>query len=310
MSGASEEKATIEELSERIASLEKTNQALMGRVERSVDSTGSSFSLFERNIRLQETVNERTKQLEEMNTELTAEIVERKEAERQIRQSLQEKEVLLKEVHHRVKNNLQIITSLLNLQAVEITDPDTREKFRDSMGRVKSMAIIHERLYQTDNLAEVALAEYIDSLTRFLAGTVSGNGGRINIVQEVEDVALPIDMAVPCGLIVNELVTNSLKHAFPDERGGEVKISCSRDVEGVVTLSVRDSGVGLPDDIDPENLSSLGMRLVHNLTDQLDGSLEFGNDGGAAYSIEFMCKDDEVPLESWSDSDVAPQTAR
>ncbi len=295
MSSLMEETARIEKLSETIACLEKTNKALMGRVERSVDSTGSSFSLFERNIRLQETVNERTKQLEEMNTELTAEIVERKEAENQIRQSLQEKEVLLKEVHHRVKNNLQIITSLLNLQAVEITDPDTKEMFRDSMGRVKSMAIIHERLYQTDNLAEVALAEYIDSLTRFLAGTVSGNSGRISIVQDVEDVALPIDMAVPCGLIVNELVTNSLKHAFPDERKGEVRISCRCMEEGVVTLSVRDNGVGLPDDLHPENLKSLGMRLVHNLTDQLGGTLVFGNDGGAVFSIQFVFSIPEIP---------------
>lgn len=300
MSGPTEETATIEELSERIACLEKTNQALMGRVERSVDSTGSSFSLFERNIRLQETVNERTNQLEEMNTELTAEIVERKEAEKRIRQSLQEKEVLLKEVHHRVKNNLQIITSLLNLQAVEITDPDTREKFRDSMGRVKSMAIIHERLYQTDNLAEVALSEYIDSLTRFLAGNVSGNGGRINIVQDIEDVALPIDIAVPCGLIVNELVTNSLKHAFPDQQKGEVRISSKCMEKGVLTLSVRDNGVGLPEGIHPDNLSSLGMRLVHNLTDQLGGILAFGNDGGAVFSIQFVCGTPETPFEGWA----------
>jgi len=222
-------------------------------------------------------------------SELLKEVEEHDRAKEVISASLKEKEILLKEVHHRVKNNLQIITSLLNLQAGEITDLPTQEMFRDSMGRVKSMALIHERLYQSENLAEVEFADYIDSLTRFLMSTVSGYLGRITIIIDVEDIVFPVDTAVPCGLIINELVSNSLKHAFSNEQPGEIAISCKKSEGSHITLTVSDNGIGIPDDIDYKNTKSLGMRLVHSLTDQLDGKLALKVDGGTTYTIEFDC---------------------
>ena len=231
---------------------------------------------------LEDRVQIRTKELQE-------EVVEHERSREQIAASLKEKEILLKEVHHRVKNNLQIITSLLNLQAGEITDRPTRVMFHDSMNRVKSMALIHERLYQSENLAEVEFADYVDSLTRFLMSSLSGNHGRITITSDVEEIILPVDTVVPCGLIINELVTNSLKHAFPNNRSGEITISCKRSEGGHITLTVCDNGIGIPDDIDYQNLKSLGMRLVYSLTDQLNGTLQCDNEQGTRFTIEFEC---------------------
>ena len=184
-------------------------------------------------------------------------ITDRKQAEQRVVAQLEEKEVLLKEVHHRVKNNLQIITSLLNLQAGEISDPATQSMFRDSMGRVKSMALIHERLYQSTNLAEVDFGDYVTNLTRFLMSTVSGSQGRITIATDIEGIVLPVDEAVPCGLIINEIVTNSLKHAFPGGEQGEIHISCSRAKGDQIILVVRDNGIGLAEDVDYTNTNSL-----------------------------------------------------
>jgi len=159
--------------------------------------------------RLEQRVNERTLELQE-------EVLEHDRAKQQISTSLREKETLLKEIHHRVKNNLQIITSLLNLQAYQISDINTQRLFRDSMSRVKSMALIHEQLYQSKDLAEISFSEYVNSLARYLLSTITGNLERISIKQDIDDTTFGVDTAVPCGLIINELVTNSLKYAFPN----------------------------------------------------------------------------------------------
>ena len=279
----------VEALKEQITILEAVNKALMGRVERSIDSAANSYALFESNIVLQKAVNQRTNELQVVNDQLRQEVTVRRQAEEQIMASLREKEVLLKEVHHRVKNNLQIIASLLNLQAAEITDRKTQEMFRDSMGRVKSMAIIHERLYQSENLAEVEFADYVDGLTKSLMGSVSGARGRIRVVSDIDPITFPVDVAVPSGLIVNELVTNALKHAFPDNRSGEIRISCKQVSSGHISLTVSDDGVGVSDEIAYANTESLGMRLVHALTEQLGGKLTLSSERGTRCAIEFEC---------------------
>lgn len=225
-------------------------------------------------------VHERTQELE-------AEIAERVRAEESIRRSLEEKDLLLKEVHHRVKNNLQIITSLLNLQAGKITDGKLEAMFRDSQGRVKSMALIHEKLYQSENLSEINFSEYVDSLCKYLLSTISGNLGRIRVVNDVENIRLGIDVAIPCGLIINELVTNSLKYAFPGSRAGVIRISCRQKENDRLELAVSDDGVGFPATFNLNSTASLGMQLIQSLTDQLDGRLTCADDGGARFSLEF-----------------------
>jgi PAS domain S-box-containing protein len=216
-----------------------------------------------------------------------ADITERKMAEDRIRGSLQEKEVLLKEVHHRVKNNMQVISSLLNLQGEYIRDSHDRELFRDSQSRVKSMALVHEMLYQSKNLAQVNFKDYIRNIVDQLFSFYSVNMGKIELEIEVGDILLGIDTAIPCGLIINELVSNALKYAFPDNRKGKISIYFSKEIGSYYTCIVRDSGVGLPSDIDFENTVSLGLQLVNTLTRQLGGKIELSREHGTEYRITF-----------------------
>lgn len=239
-------------------------------------------------------VRERTAELAETNRELEAEIRERQKAEEQIRASLKEKEILLKEIHHRVKNNLQVISSLLNLQAANITDAQTLAMFKESQNRVKSMALIHEKLYQSQDLARLNFAEYIRNLANHLFRTYSAKSSGIELVIDVQDVSLDLDSAVPCGLIINELLTNALKYAFPvgvgARREGEEKprVHVSFTAEGSqYTLLVSDNGVGIPEGLDPRNTDSLGMQLVFTLSDQLGGTVEIGRTGGTSFKITF-----------------------
>jgi two-component sensor histidine kinase/HAMP domain-containing protein len=229
---------------------------------------------------LEERVHERTRQLE-------LEVVERTRAEASLKVSLVEKEVLLKEIHHRVKNNLQIIDSLLNLQASKITDPQLGAVFSDSQGRVKSMALIHEMLYKSDGLSEINVREYVDSLCKFIMGSGSRSTGRITVVKQLDDVFLGVDVAVPCGLMINELMTNSLKYAFPGHRAGEISIVC-RSVDGdMVRLTVADNGIGLPPHFDLKGTSTLGMQLVQSLILQLDGEAVFEGSNCVSVTITF-----------------------
>ena len=228
--------------------------------------------------------------VKERTAELESEIAERILAQDRITSSLHEKEVLLKEVHHRVKNNLQIITSLLNLQASKIKDKKLEAMFRDSQGRVKTMALIHEKLYRSENLSEVNFADYVDSLTRFMLSTVSGNRERISIKQDVDKILLSVDKAIPCGLIINELVTNALKYAFPDGNGGEIIVSCKRGADRRIVLEISDNGVGIPGEVDLENTGTLGMQLVTSLIGQLDGTIRIDRESGTRFTLEFGCE--------------------
>ncbi len=216
-------------------------------------------------------------------------ITERKQAEEQIQASLQEKEVLLKEIHHRVKNNLQVVSSLLSLQSKGVQDAASLEVLRESQNRVKSMALIHEKLYQSQDLSQVDIADYVRDLTTHLFRTYRADAGVVTLRVIVSDaVRLGVGTAIPCGLIVNELVSNALKHAFPGGRAGEVRVELDRDERGKLVLAVSDTGVGFPADIDFRTTGSLGLKLVATLADQLEGSIELGRSGGTTFKITFV----------------------
>ena len=216
---------------------------------------------------------------------IVVDITEQKHAAGVLQQAVHEKEILLKEVHHRVKNNLQIISSLLNLQAETLNDPRDRALFMESETRVRSMALIHERLYKSEDFARVEFKEYIESLVVSLFHSF-GHGG-VTYHVEVDEIRLPIDIAIPCGLIVNELITNALKHAFPGERLGHITVSLHQEAPGWLLLEVEDDGIGLPEDVRPSEAKSLGLHLVSILTRQLQGELEIRRGRGTLFRVHF-----------------------
>ena len=226
-------------------------------------------------------------QLEITVQQRTAELTQ---ANKEIGSSLAEKEVLLQEIHHRVKNNLQIITSLLQLQAKYAKEPAAVEMFRESQNRVRSMALVHERLYQSKNLANVDFAAYVSGLAHQLFRSYRTNDNQITLHTDVRGIHLPIDAAVPCGLIINELVSNCLKHAFPAGREGEIRIELGPNKEGMALLSVRDNGVGLPANVDARKSDSFGLRLIAALVDQLRGSVQIEREAGTIFRITFPLK--------------------
>ena len=214
-------------------------------------------------------------------------ITTRKLAEQQMVQSLHEKELLLKEIHHRVKNNLQVVSSLLNLQANHIKDPLTREIFKESQVRVKSMALIHEKLYQSKDLARIDVGAYIKTLGDYLYRTYVINADTIKMSVHAEDIQLGLDGAIPCGLIINELISNSLKHAFPGGRRGAITINLTKDTGGAILLAFRDDGVGMPPDQSIEKSPTLGLQLVHSLAEQLRATVNVRVEAGTEFTIRF-----------------------
>ena len=215
-------------------------------------------------------------------------ITERKRAEEQIKKSLAEKEVMLKEIHHRVKNNLQVISSLVSLQADSLTDERIRDELNDVRDRVRSMALIHEKLYQTSDLAQLNFADYAVSLLRSLWSSHGLLAEKVRLNLELAPVKLSVEAAVPCGLILNELAGNALKHAFPNGNDGEVTVGLEHDATtGTACLRVRDNGVGLPEGLDWRQSRSLGLRLVQILTSQLRGTVETKVDSGTEFQVAF-----------------------
>ncbi len=214
-------------------------------------------------------------------------ITGRKQAEDTIKRSLEEKEVLLKEIHHRVKNNLQIISSLLNLQSSALGDDASVLVYQESQNRIKSMALIHEKLYQSKDLSRIDFADYIQSLSMYLFQTYVKDQDKIRIDLQVERVPLCIDAAIPCGLIVNELVTNSLKHAFPGDRRGQVTIGLQVLPDSLIELRVGDDGVGLREGLDVANAKTLGLQLVYALASQLEGRVEVSRETGVTFRVTF-----------------------
>ncbi|NYB53080.1 MAG: sensor histidine kinase [Methanobacteriaceae archaeon] len=204
----------------------------------------------------------------------------------QVNQLLKDKEMLMKEIHHRVKNNLMVISSLLSLQSNYIKDEDARGIFKESQNRVKSMALIHERLYRSSDLKSIDFPDYIRSLTRDIFNTYSTEKGRVSLELDVEEVMIDVNNAVPLGLMINEMVTNSLKYAFPGERKGTIKIAFHK-IDDEYLLEVSDDGVGIPDDFQIEKSDSLGMLLINSLTAQLQGKLELKSHPGTTFTIKF-----------------------
>jgi len=236
---------------------------------------------------LEELVTARTAELTKLNQQLQHEISERKRAEAQVRASLKEKEVLLQEIHHRVKNNLQIISSLLHLHAGYINDQQALEIFQDSQNRVRSMALIHEKLYRSSNLAQIDFAEYVRDLTDYLFRAQKANLQGIDLNIQTDTIFLDIAAAIPCGLILNELVSNSLKHAFPIGRQGEICINLVFENDQRVILKVRDDGIGFPAELDFRATESLGLQLVNTLVNQLNGKIELDSSYGTNFKIMF-----------------------
>jgi two-component sensor histidine kinase len=220
---------------------------------------------------------------------LRIELTQKQQVEQNLRESLQEKEVLLKEVHHRVKNNMQVIVSLLRLQAAHLNDPLSLQVLRESQNRVYTMALIHEKLYQSQNLAQLDLGDYLQHLTSSLFHTYSPHVSLVDLQIEVESVQLQVDQAIPCGLIVNELVSNALKHAFPKpQKGNGVRVTLNIRTTGLLELAVADNGVGFPVAKDWQHTETLGMQLVQSLVKQIKGTIELTRQNpGTQFTISF-----------------------
>ena len=215
-------------------------------------------------------------------------ITERKIAEQVILASLKEKETLLKEIHHRVKNNLQVISSLLNLRSFYVKGASNLSFFTDCQAQIQSMAMVHEQMYQTGNFGNVAADEYIRGLCERLIETYNVSVTQVETVFDLDKISLDIDTSTILALLLNELVTNSLKHAFPDGRTGKIHIKLKRNaIDSACTLDVSDNGIGLPAYVDMQNGETLGFRLITSLVEQLSGTMELESDHGASFSISF-----------------------
>jgi PAS domain S-box-containing protein len=214
-------------------------------------------------------------------------ITDRKLVEEKIRASLREKEVLLKEIHHRVKNNLQIISSLLYLQSTRTEHAGAVSALRESRNRIKSMALIHERLYSSPDLASVDMGKYTRNLVSDLRHSHMSEDGLIRLRLNLEDIPLGITEAIPCGLIINELVSNALKHAFPKGKEGEITIYLCRESTNQIALTVSDNGIGFPERIDFRKSPSLGLTLINSLVEQLNGTIQLDRKNGTTFTITF-----------------------
>ncbi len=230
----------------------------------------------------------REEQLRAVNEQLFGVIEQLKSSERELVAANAEKEILMKEIHHRVKNNLQVISSLLNLQSVHISDAGATALLKDCQARIKSMALVHEQLCQARNLARIDISEYISALVNHLFVMYGASATAIKLTLNTARVHLALDRAIPCSLIINELVSNSLKYGFPDGREGEIRVDLEAASKDTLRLVVADSGVGLPEHIDINNSNTLGLQLVMTFTEQLGGTITLDRTRGACFAIEFL----------------------
>ncbi|HHY00903.1 MAG TPA: sensor histidine kinase, partial [Methanothermobacter sp.] len=212
----------------------------------------------------------------------------RKKDEKRLKRSLDEKEAMVQEVHHRVKNNMQVVSSLLGLQSMYLDDNEVQNALQESQNRVQSMAMVHEKLYQSKNLSSIDMADYMHQIAHYLLDSYHLKSNQIKIIIKAEKVEMDIKTASPLGLIINELITNSLKYAFPDGKGElTLKISLINDC---YHLTVSDDGVGLPDDFQLDSAETLGLQLVNRLVQQIRGSIEWDGSKGTAFIIKFPSK--------------------
>jgi len=215
-------------------------------------------------------------------------ITERKIMEEQLEKALEDKDILMKEIHHRVKNNLMIMASLLNMQSRYIEDEVARDIFKDSQSRAKTMALIHEKLYQSKELKKLDVQDYMESLARDIYQVYIKDPHRIQLKIEVESHMMDINTVMPLGLILNELLTNTFKYAFPKDSEGIVEVKFSKKENSTFLLEVIDDGVGLPSDFNKKRTDSLGMRLIHSLTEQIKGVIEIRSNQGTQISVKFQ----------------------
>ncbi len=264
--------------------LENINRILKGEYvkpfeSRFIDKTGKIHWIL---LHLTAVKNENISYILAIGTDITT----RKLVEKEIATSLKEKENLLKEIHHRVKNNMQIISSLLNLQTKYVDEKETVDVLKESQNRVKSMAMIHEKIYLSKDLTHINFVDYIQSLVTNLFYSYNIEKNQIKQVLEIDNVDLNMETAVPCGLIITELVSNSLKYAFPNEMKGKIFVSLKSKGDKY-ELIVKDNGIGLPEELDFNNLESLGLLLVKNLTEQIEGHINFNFSHGTEFKIIF-----------------------
>jgi two-component sensor histidine kinase len=236
----------------------------------------------------EELLNALGKVTNEMIESVSREIEDRTQAEEHLITSLKEKEILLRELYHRTKNNMQVISSLLELQSITIDDKKTLQMFKDIQNRIRSIALVHEKLYQSKDLSNVNLKEYIADLIHALLISYEGRKRRVSLKADVDNIFLSLDTVTPCGMIISELVSNSLKYAFPDESKGEIIIGFHLTDDGEVNLRISDNGIGLPEGLDFRNAKSLGFKLICKLTeDQLKGTVELEDRKGTAFLVKF-----------------------
>ena len=216
-----------------------------------------------------------------------SDISELKRVEDELRAALQEREVMLREIHHRVKNNIQIISSLLRLQSKSANDEKIKAVLDECQDRIRSIALVHEKLYQSRNFSRIDFSGYIENLTGHLVSAYQGASSRVNLRIEADDVQLDINRAIPLGLIINELVTNALKHAFSEEKMGDLLIGLRRTEGGGCQLTVKDTGIGLSERFGQENSGTLGFQIVRDLVQQLDGTIAIVRGAGTEFIIQF-----------------------
>lgn len=241
------------------------------------------------NEQLETKIEQRTLELKQTNQNLLQEIQEREKAETLVRKSLEEKELLLKEIHHRVKNNLLVVASLLDWQTNCIEDQKIIKMFENSQDRVYSMALIHEQLYKFHDLKRLNLAHYINDLVDKLSDSYDIGETGIKFLINTEDVIINVETAHPCGLMINELIANSLEHAFPQKQDNEniISLNLKKETEDKIVLSIVDNGIGFPENFDPEQSESLGLQLVYTLIEQLNGELKLDRTNGTSFNISF-----------------------
>jgi two-component sensor histidine kinase len=213
--------------------------------------------------------------------------IQKRDAEERIKKSLQEKNILLKEIHHRVKNNLQIISSLLNLQSRSIDNEKYLNIFKESQNRIRTMALVHEKLYQSDDLGHINLPNYLYNVAMNLFHSYSSNSREIQLKTDIDDISLDIELAIPCGLIVNELISNSIKYAFPEDRHGKINLEVKLMNDELYEIVIKDDGIGIPDSISLEKTSSLGLQLVRALVNQINGEMSLFKNNGTKFVIKF-----------------------
>ena len=233
-------------------------------------------------------VEKRTAELEELNRELNMEIAERLKSENRLKTTIKEKDILIKEVHHRVKNNMQVISSLLDMSKSRAKHPETVDLLSEAQAKIFTMSLIHSQLYQSDRFDEINMGRFIRSLVDHLSQMHCGDKN-INLRIEAADIYLSVTQAIPCGLAVNEIISNAYKHAFDGKEDGEIAIFLQKKQDQKLHLNIKDNGIGIPDHVNIDNTETLGIKLVRNLVLlQLKGDLQVNRSGGTEIDIEFQ----------------------